>query len=231
MRGQQGSIAANSEINLQLYKFYASCLPFFLDLSLSFSMTPAIFLDKDGTLIENVPYNVDPAQMRLCAGVAAGVQQLQAAGFALVVVTNQSGVARGYFTETAIAPMERHLRQLLAVPIAGFYYCPHHPLGTVADYAKPCGCRKPAPGMLLQAAQELGLDLHRSWLIGDILNDIEAGRRVGCCTVLINNGNETEWVLSPARLPHHTVLSFDQATHTILQQIHANARCSNQTLA
>jgi D,D-heptose 1,7-bisphosphate phosphatase len=194
-------------------------------------MLPAIFLDKDGTLIENVPYNVDPGQMRLCAGVAAGVRRLHQAGFALVVVTNQSGVARGYFEEWAIAPVEAYLRYLLPVPLAGFYYCPHHPEGTVMPYAVQCRCRKPEPGMLLQAAVDLDLDLGRSWLVGDILNDVEAGRRAGCRTVLIDNGNETEWLLTPGRAPHQTVSTFDEAADIILQQTYAHARHSNQTVA
>jgi histidinol phosphatase-like enzyme len=96
------------------------------------------------------------------------------------------------------------LRQLLEVPIAGFYYGPHHPEGTVGSYAISCRCRQPGPGLLLQAADELGLDLAQSWLVGDILNDVEAGQRAGCRTVLIDNGNETEWILSPGRVPHYT---------------------------
>ncbi|MDB9526500.1 HAD family hydrolase [Oscillatoria sp. CS-180] len=192
-------------------------------------MLPAIFLDKDGTLIHDVPYNVDPAQMRLCAGVATGIQWLHEAGFVLVVVTNQSGVARGYFDEAAIAPVEHRLRQLLDVPLGGFYYCPHHPDGIVPNYAKPCNCRKPAPGMLLQAAADLDLDLSQSWLVGDILNDIAAGQQAGCRTVLINNGNETEWVLSPGRIPHATVSRFDQAADFILHQSYAYPRHSNAT--
>ncbi|MBD2108428.1 HAD family hydrolase [Nodosilinea sp. FACHB-13] len=187
-------------------------------------MLPAIFLDKDGTLLEDVPYNVDPAQMRLCAGVATGVQRLHEAGFALVVVTNQSGVARGYFAEAAIAPMERRLRQLLGVPIAGFYYCPHHSQGSVAGYGVSCSCRKPEPGMLLRAQADLGLDLGCSWMVGDILNDVEAGRRAGCRTVLIDNGNETEWILTPGRVPHQIAQTFDQAADLILQQSYAYSR-------
>lgn len=188
-------------------------------------MLPAIFLDKDGTLIEDVPYNVAPALIRLGDGVRAGVRRLHEAGFALVVVTNQSGVARGYFAESAIAPVEQRLRRLLGVPLAGFYYCPHHPAGTVAGYGVRCDCRKPEPGMLRRAAAALDLDLERSWLVGDILNDIEAGRRAGCRTVLLDNGNETEWRLTPGRRPHQTVARFDQAANVILQHSSLAAPC------
>ena len=165
----------------------------------------AVFLDKDGTLVENVPYNVDPAQVRLCTGVAEGLRQLQHNGFRLFVVTNQSGVARGYFPESALAPMFAQLRDLLAaqgVALDGIYYCPHCTEGTLPQYATPCACRKPLPGMLLEAAATHGIDLAASWMVGDILHDIECGRRAGCRTVLVDSGNETEWQLSEMRTPH-----------------------------
>lgn len=181
--------------------------------------TKAVFLDKDGTLIEDVPYNVDPDRMVLTPGAALGLSMLHRAGYQLVVITNQSGVARGYFPELAIAIVESHLRALLAtmgVPLAGFYYCPHHPDGTVTPYAIACNCRKPAPGLLLQAAVDLDIDLAQSWFIGDILNDVEAGRTAGCRTILLNNGNETEWIISPQRLPHYTVNHLVEAAQVIL---------------
>src|SRR5439155_23227345 len=102
--------------------------------------------------------------------------------------------------------VEGKLRGLLAesaVPLDGFYYCPHHPEGGEQGYAIDCDCRKPRPGLILQAAREHDLDLPRSWVVGDILNDIEAGGRAGCRTVLVDYGNETEWLLTPGRLPHH----------------------------
>ncbi len=170
----------------------------------------AIFLDKDGTLIEDVPYNVNPGRIRLLPKAAEGAAAFQAAGYQLIVVSNQSGVARGYFEERALEAVERRLAELLlaeaGVPLAGFYYCPHHPQGTVAAYAHPCTCRKPQPGMILRAAADQaaagrGLDLSQCWMAGDILDDVEAGRRAGCRTVLIDNGGETEWVMSPDRRP------------------------------
>ena len=119
----------------------------------------AVFLDKDGTLIEDVPYNVDPALMRFLPGTAEGLRAIHAAGFRLIVVSNQSGVARGYFPETALAAVEARLRAMFAeagVPLAGFYYCPHHPDGSVDRYAVRCHCRKPSAGMVERAARPVG---------------------------------------------------------------------------
>jgi D-glycero-D-manno-heptose 1,7-bisphosphate phosphatase len=164
----------------------------------------AIFLDKDGTLIEDVPYNVDPALLTLTWQAGPALQLLQQLGYAIFVISNQSGVAKGLFTEAALDPMQQRLNELLAqygVTLNGFYYCPHHPDGAVERYAIPCTCRKPMPGMLLRAASEHGIELTHSWMIGDILNDVEAGCRAGCRTVLIDNGNETEWERSPQRMP------------------------------
>jgi D-glycero-D-manno-heptose 1,7-bisphosphate phosphatase len=179
----------------------------------------AVFLDKDGTLINNVPYNVDPELIALSDGSGIGLSKLYRAGFQLVVVSNQSGVARGYFPESALVMVEERLRDLLLkeanATLAGFYYCPHYPQGSVEKYAITCECRKPNPGMLIQAAQDLNIDLSQSWLIGDILDDIEAGRRAGCRTILINNGSETEWVITPYREPHFIVENMEDAARTI----------------
>lgn len=179
----------------------------------------AVFLDKDGTLVVDVPYNVAPALVRLTDGALEGLQALHVAGYLLIVVSNQSGVARGLFEERALGAVEAHLRVLLGaagVPLAGFYYCPHHPNGSVERYAIACRCRKPAAGMLSQAACEHGIDLTRSWLVGDILHDIEAGRRAGCRTVLLDVGHETEWDLTPDRAPHHTADDLAGAARVIL---------------
>jgi len=180
----------------------------------------AVFLDKDGMLIEDVPYNVDPAQIRLTAGAGIGLRQMHQMGYQLIVISNQSGVARGYFPESALAAVEQRLRALLKpfnVPLAGFYYCPHHPEGTVAEYAIACTCRKPEPGLLIEAAQDHMIDLTESWFIGDILNDVEAGRKAGCQTILLNNGNETEWLLSADRVPHYMTADLAEAA-TIVKE-------------
>lgn len=179
----------------------------------------AVFIDKDGTLIDNVPYNVDPELIRLSPGAGEALALLKRRGFRLFVVSNQSGVARGYFPESAVEGVKARLAELLAeygVALDGFYYCPHHPQGTVEDYACSCECRKPMPGMLLAAAREGGVNLKRSWMVGDILDDVEAGHRAGCRSVLIDNGNETEWESSPLRKPDHSAADMLDAANAII---------------
>jgi D,D-heptose 1,7-bisphosphate phosphatase len=181
----------------------------------------AVFLDKDGTLVEDVPYNVDPELLQLTRGAVEGLHVLYTAGYRLIVITNQSGVARGYFPESALVTVEERVRQLLAevgVQLAGFYYCPHHPDGVVPNYALACSCRKPEPGLLIRAADNYGIDLAQSWFIGDILNDVEAGCRAGCRTILIDNGNETEWQVSAQRLPDYVVADLAQAAQVITRE-------------
>jgi D,D-heptose 1,7-bisphosphate phosphatase len=180
-----------------------------------------VFLDKDGTLVEDVPYNVNLALVQLMPGALEGLHVLHTAGYQLILITNQSGVARGYFPESALLAVEERVGQLLAevgVQLAGFYYCPHHPDGVVQNYAIACSCRKPEPGLLLRAASDYGIDLAQSWFIGDILNDVEAGRRVGCRTILVDNGNETEWQLSPQRLPDYIVTDLAEAAQVIIRE-------------
>lgn len=165
----------------------------------------AIFLDKDGTLIENVPHNADPDLLVLTWQAGPALQLFRQLGYAVIVITNQSGIAHGLFSETSLVSIQRRLDELLAqygVALDGFYYCPHSPDGVINRYAISCTCRKPMPGMLYRAAHEHDIDLSRSWMIGDILNDVEAGRRAGCRSALIDNGNETEWKISAQRTPH-----------------------------
>jgi D-glycero-D-manno-heptose 1,7-bisphosphate phosphatase len=182
-------------------------------------MTRAIFLDKDGTLIPNVAHNVDPDLIRLHPFAARGLKLLQQRGYALFVVSNPSGVAHGLFDEEALKAVEKRIDALLAreqVVVAGHYFCPHHPAGNVAPYAIECDCRKPQPGLIQRAAMEHDIDLARSWMVGDILHDVESGRRAGCKTVLVSSGTETEWSLSPLRLPHLITFNVYRAAEAIL---------------
>jgi D-glycero-D-manno-heptose 1,7-bisphosphate phosphatase len=181
----------------------------------------AIFIDKDGTLITDVPYNIDPEKIILNDNCITGLQNLQHRNYLLVIVSNQSGVARGYFQENALIAVEQRIKALLAkegIRLNSFYYCPHYPEGTIERYATDCDCRKPQPGMLIKAASELDIDLAASWMIGDILNDVEAGNRAGCKSILIDNGNETEWLLNDLRIPVARVKNIDAAADYILIQ-------------
>lgn len=170
--------------------------------------TKAIFLDKDGTLIDDIPYNADPRLITLCSGAGAALRLLAQLDYRFYVVSNQDGVAHGHFGEDDLGSVRHRLTDLLfreQLTLDGFYYCPHHPDGKVKALAVECMCRKPMPGMLVQAAREHDIDLRASWMVGDILNDIEAGNRAGCRTVLIDSGNETEWRLGNHRLPTRVV--------------------------
>ena len=163
---------------------------------------PAVFIDKDGTLIESVPYNVDPALLRLRPGAAEALAALAKRGFALLVATNQSGLARGYYTRTEFArlqaALEKMLRDAAGVDLLDFLVCPHAP---GPDGGPSCLCRKPAPGLLLRAARRHGIDLTRSWMVGDSLDDVEAGHRAGCRTVLLDGGELPATDRKPLRQP------------------------------
>jgi len=161
----------------------------------------AVFLDRDGTVNVEADFLGDPQLLALEDGAAEGLRALQGAGFTLVVVSNQSGVARGLFTEDDVARVNDRLAAILAaegVTIARFYHCPHHPEGTVPGYARECECRKPAPGMFMRAADELDIDPAASYTVGDRTRDLEAGRRAGTRCVLVRTGygvNEVETAL------------------------------------
>jgi histidinol-phosphate phosphatase family protein len=182
-------------------------------------MTAAIFLDKDGTLVENDPMNVDPERIRLMPEAGLALSRLAGAGFRIAVVSNQPGVALGRFAEAALAPVHDRLAVLLAawnVRLDGFHYCPHHPQGTVAEYRRECECRKPAPGLVTSAAAALDADLGRCWMIGDILDDVEAAHRAGCRAILYDSGGETEWKRSPLRAPEFMARRFSTIADFIL---------------
>jgi D-glycero-D-manno-heptose 1,7-bisphosphate phosphatase len=154
----------------------------------------ALFLDRDGTLVHPRHYPSRPEDLHLYNNIIPGLRDMQQAGFCLVIITNQAGIARGYFTESDLQRMHEHLVKELEqsdVRLDAIYYCPHHPAGVIPELAIHCNCRKPQPGMLLQAAADLDLDLQHSWFVGDILDDVEAGNRAGCRTVLVDLGTES----------------------------------------
>ena len=186
------------------------------------SKRKAIFLDKDGTLIPDVPYNVNPDLITLQTGVAEGLKLLKEKGYIFAVISNQAGVAKGYFKYKELEKVRDKLNYLLnieGISIEAYYFCPHHPNGKITEYAITCDCRKPEPGMIFQAAFDLQIDLKKSWMIGDILNDVEAGNRAGCKTVLLNIGNETEWLEGDFRKPNYIVSDFLQAAFAICNDL------------
>jgi D-glycero-D-manno-heptose 1,7-bisphosphate phosphatase len=153
----------------------------------------ALFLDRDGTLVEPRHYPSRPDDLVLAQGIGPLLRTFQTTGWELVVITNQSGIARGLFTEADLDVMHVRLREMLlvwGVRLSAIYACPHHVEGVVPHLAIRCRCRKPEPGMLIKAANERNIDLSRSWMVGDILDDVEAGNRAGCQTVLVDLGTE-----------------------------------------
>ncbi len=186
------------------------------------SSRPAVFLDRDGTLNREVDYLRDPDQLELLRGVPAALGQLAEQGYALIVVTNQSGIARGYFSEADLARIHARLRDLLVehgVRLDHVAYCPHHPTVGLPGYLRACECRKPAPGMLLDSARRLGLDLARSWMIGDSARDLEAGEAAGTRSVLVRTGKgraELESMKTAGRGPEHVADDLAGAAALIL---------------
>lgn len=151
-------------------------------------MKKAIFLDRDGTITVDSGFVHKEEDLELLPGAAEAIRLANEHRFMVVVVTNQSGVARGYFTEEDVRAFNSHLALALAeqgARIDAFYYCPHHPEASIPTYRKACFCRKPQPGLILQAARELDIDLSQSWVVGDSLRDVEAGKRAGCRTILL----------------------------------------------
>ncbi len=151
---------------------------------------PAVFLDRDGTLNVDVDFLDDPAELVLIDGAAEAVLALNEAGFVVAVVTNQSGIARGYLDEARLAEIHGRLEAELGAAGAhldGIFYCPHHPTEGAPPYRRPCECRKPAPGLLRAATEELDLDLSRSFVIGDSPRDIEAGAALGVPGYLVGD--------------------------------------------
>jgi len=177
---------------------HTACLPSF------YSMNNAVFFDKDGTLIKDIPYNVNPKKIQLDPFALQALGRLQKSGFRLFIISNQPGVAKGFFSVQELDLAFEKLLSLLSregITIDDYYYCPHFKNGKMTQYAVECNCRKPMPGLILKAAKAHNINLKRSWMVGDILNDVEAGNRAGCKTVLIDNGNETEWLGGPYRIP------------------------------
>lgn len=157
--------------------------------------TRAVFLDRDGVLIEDVDLLTTPGEVRILPGVPQALQMLAEAGFALLVVSNQPVVARGMATEAQVEAVNQHMAGLIRAaggPSLGlFYICPHHPNATLPQYRLDCACRKPRPGLLLQAARDHSIDMDSSFMIGDRMTDIIAGVKAGARAILVETGRHT----------------------------------------
>lgn len=178
----------------------------------------AIFLDRDDTLIEDPGYLNSPEQVKLLDGVAEALIELKALGYKLVVVTNQSAVARGIVTEKVLGEIHNRLEQVLAEKGAfldRIYYCPYHPDGAIQKYCKESDFRKPNPGMLLRAAEEMDIDLGQSWCVGNSIRDVEAGLKAGCKTILIDLPSHQQ-LLEPGQLrPDYKAVNIKEVVNII----------------
>ena len=184
---------------------------------------PAVFLDRDGTILDELGYLGDPDGVKLLPGAAAALARLNRAGLPALLVTNQSGVARGYFTEADLDAVHARMAELLAeegAHLDGIYSCPHHPGAGEPPYRRECDCRKPGPGLFLQAAREHDLDPTASAVVGDAARDLEAGERAGVpLRLLVATGKgQAVWdALSPAeREGRERVDDLDAAVDRIL---------------
>jgi D-glycero-D-manno-heptose 1,7-bisphosphate phosphatase len=189
------------------------------------SLRRAVFLDRDGTVAEEVGYVNHASRIRLLPGSASAVRRVRDAGFLAVVVTNQAGVARDYFEEFVVHQANRRLVELLqeeGTDLDGIYYCPHHPREGAPPYRQDCQCRKPRPGMLRKAAEDLGIDLPGSYMVGDGLVDVGAARAAGVMPVLVLTGygrghlehRRSRWTVEP----EHIAEDLSAAVQWILER-------------
>ena len=196
----------------------------------------AVFFDRDDTLIEDPGYINNPEQVKLLEGVPEALIQLKTLGYKLIVVTNQSAVAHGIVTEKVLGQIHDRLKQLLADKNAfldRIYYCPYHPEGVVPKYRKESDCRKPNPGMLLKAAEEMDIDLNKSWCVGNSNRDIEAGLHAGCKTILIDLPPSRQKQISPSvslagATPDYKAVNIKEAVNIIKKHIRSSAERHEQ---
>lgn len=184
-----------------------------------------VFLDRDGTVIEERHYLATPDGVALIEGAGSAIRRLNQAQIAVVLVTNQSGVARGYFDEATVRAVHDRLAQDLArdgAVVDAVYYCPHHEEGKLEAYTRLCDCRKPAPGMAFQAILDLGLKDLPTFVVGDKEVDLELGRAIGCPAILVRTGYgakvEPELALA-GRLPDLVAADLPDAVHWILSRL------------
>ena len=155
----------------------------------------AVFLDRDGTINVDVDFLSSPSQLQLIPRSAEAIKELNDLGLPVIVITNQSGIARGLYSEDDLHRVHAAMDEMLTrygATISAYYYCPHHPHEGIAPYVKECECRKPKPGMLLRAKKKFGFDLKRSFIVGDKLVDVQAGKSVGAVAIQVSTGYGVE---------------------------------------
>ncbi|MDH4202686.1 MAG: HAD family hydrolase [Phycisphaerae bacterium] len=197
----------------------------------------AIFLDRDDTLVNDPGYIQRPEQVLLLPGAAEALIQLKKMGYLLVIVTNQSGVARGLVTEAQLEEIHRRLKSLFAAEgaqIDAIYYCPYHPEGTVKDFSMESNLRKPNAGMFFQAEEDLDIDLERSWMIGDSYRDMQAGKAAGCRTILVDVPGKIRVKKDGDPEPDRKAVNLREAVniirmHEFHQKAHAAKKASRQS--
>lgn len=182
----------------------------------------AVFVDRDGTLNVEKNYLYRVEDFEFIPGAPEAIRRLRESGFLVIVVTNQSGVARGYFTLSEVDALHRHIQNELkkaGTCIDGFYVCPHHPAEGVGEFRRECDCRKGEPGLLLRAAAERHIDLSASYMVGDKLADVEAGERAGCTPLLVMTGYGRTEALKLAGKQVHCFNDLGAATGYVLQRL------------
>ncbi len=187
-------------------------------------MNRAVFLDRDGTVTEEVGYLTDLNKLRLLPGAGAAIKKLNEAGIKVVLVTNQSGVARGHFPESQVHEAHERLGRMLredGAKLDGVYYCPHHPTAGGSKYTMVCDCRKPETGLLDRASKDLDIELGRSYMVGDKWSDVEVAHRAGAKAVLVRSGfaHDDPGNVRPAlvKAPNFTAHDLSEAVEWILK--------------
>ena len=187
-------------------------------------MNKTVFLDRDGTINIDTGYLDDPGQLELIPRSAGAISRLNAAGFKVVVITNQAGVARGIIRVEQLPKIQKVFCEMLekeGAKIDGYYYCPHHPEGSVAEYSRSCGCRKPEPGLLLKAAEEMAIELSHAYVVGDKISDVQLAHNVGAVGIMVltgHGGREHERYTSDIRQPDYTANDLHDAVEWIVNR-------------
>ena len=184
-------------------------------------MNKAVFLDRDGTIVEDVGYLNSPEQLQFIPGSIEAIKMLNEAGYKVVVITNQAGVARGLITENMLQTIDKTLHNWIlngGAHLDGVYYCPHHPEHGVYPYKQACECRKPHPGLIKRAHRDLKIDLAQSYMIGDKATDLEAGKRAGTKTIFVTTGRGPEEKSKFKYKPDNLSENLRQAVDWILRK-------------